>query len=64
MANDPDSRRSVMLEPAGTATNTLSDWIPLRMIRSRPKLTSVPLRFSVIEVNDDEPLFGASTKCQ
>jgi hypothetical protein len=63
-ANDVAWTMSVIACPVGTATNTLSVWIPLGMIWLPLNVNDVPFRSSVIETNEKLALFGAVTKCQ
>ena len=64
VAEDPAVTRSPIVWPAGTATKTLSCWVPLGMIWEPENVTvSVP-RFKVMVTKAVEPLLGANTKCQ
>lgn len=65
-ADEPETTRLVSVDPLGTATNTLSCWLPFGMIEAPPTSYAgfeAP-RFRVIDTNANEPSFGAITKCQ
>ena len=65
-AEEPATWRSVIVDPAGTATKTLSFWPPLGMIEAPlTEYAGLPApRLRVIDTNAKDPLFGAITKCQ